>query len=458
MFLQDIDPDEVVDTTVAFQLPFFARTSSSSTSEGARGVVYAFRKMAYTPKEQEIDARGWTFQELYLSARTLEFRSHQVRLTCLGWQHRRHEGASWGLEMFTDGWVGYSKDARDNILSTWGPGMSHLDLCRNFYRMVGAYTLRRLTDPRDRILAISGMAEVFSRVGLGEYLAGVWRESLPFGLLWRTQRSFQMPPARPTLEQYQAPSWSWAGCKSAVEFVEMENALGDGFVPTISHLESQIDLAEKSASWGAVRFGSSVIGKGKMRQVLWYGTWDCFRRRSREEFYEPLSDKMIFDSSEGWISYAQVCLDALEEEHEVLEVIRQDETGAVQQVLVDGFELDHVPLETGHIRKDGAAVRDGRRLQTVMLLEVGVSQDGDASVGLVLRPVEGKMCDEVGKTTGRRSAHIDLYSRMGLYKVEPPKGGMGGKYWHWTEGKVEEERGKIKEFLTTFREQAFEII
>ncbi|RBR15616.1 uncharacterized protein FIESC28_07257 [Fusarium coffeatum] len=45
----------------------------------------------------------------------------------------------------------------------------------------------------------------FQDHGAGEYLAGLWREDLPMGLLWeyRGERSSRVVP-------YRAPSWSWA--------------------------------------------------------------------------------------------------------------------------------------------------------------------------------------------------------------------------------------------------------
>lgn len=68
-----------------------------------------------------------------------------------------------------------------------------------------------LSVPGDKLVAISAIAKEtraqFSRLGApssAEYLAGIWKHSLPGGLLWNLRDSGRRPPS------YRAPSWSWA--------------------------------------------------------------------------------------------------------------------------------------------------------------------------------------------------------------------------------------------------------
>ncbi|WYZ37210.1 hypothetical protein EsH8_II_000716 [Colletotrichum jinshuiense] len=86
--------------------------------------------------------------------------------------------------------------------------MDYFDL---FHLIVRAYySPKELTYSRDRLPAISGIARWFMvRRGLPpeSYLAGLWRETLPEGLLWH----FFKPPENESIRDLAAaPSWSWA--------------------------------------------------------------------------------------------------------------------------------------------------------------------------------------------------------------------------------------------------------
>ncbi|KAH6671188.1 hypothetical protein B0J14DRAFT_448901, partial [Halenospora varia] len=90
---------------------------------------------------------------------------------------------------------------------------------------VARYLERQLTNPEDRLPALSGIAQNFQDkdsymgAGLGTYLAGHWSKSLLDSLSWNTPSASPIaalivPPA----EEYIAPSWSWASTQAAVEF------------------------------------------------------------------------------------------------------------------------------------------------------------------------------------------------------------------------------------------------
>jgi hypothetical protein len=85
-------------------------------------------------------------------------------------------------------------------------------------RLVGAYTLAKLTIKTDKLVAISGLArkadELHAQVG-GKYLAGLWEAALPIELLWRVIDPASGSPTRP--DSFTAPSWSWASVDGAVE-------------------------------------------------------------------------------------------------------------------------------------------------------------------------------------------------------------------------------------------------
>ncbi|KAI0326974.1 HET-domain-containing protein [Cubamyces sp. BRFM 1775] len=83
--------------------------------------------------------------------------------------------------------------------------------------IVEDYTLRSLSYSEDTFLACAGIAEAFG-LALGsrtEYLAGLWRDSLLFDLLWFvTDHSGRIRGRSDSL----APSWSWAVTRHPVVF------------------------------------------------------------------------------------------------------------------------------------------------------------------------------------------------------------------------------------------------
>lgn len=50
--------------------------------------------------------------------------------------------------------------------------------------LVNDYRSRTLLNASDRIIAFAGVAEAFQNIHGLTYLAGIWGESLPYGLAW----------------------------------------------------------------------------------------------------------------------------------------------------------------------------------------------------------------------------------------------------------------------------------
>jgi hypothetical protein len=73
------------------------------------------------------------------------------------------------------------------------------------------YTRRALTVPSDKLVALSAVAQRFAEGARGgshlTYLAGIWLEHLPFGLLWYNDNENQSHPTSRT-SSWRATSWS----------------------------------------------------------------------------------------------------------------------------------------------------------------------------------------------------------------------------------------------------------
>ncbi|KAF1849659.1 HET-domain-containing protein [Cucurbitaria berberidis CBS 394.84] len=93
------------------------------------------------------------------------------------------------------------------------------DKFKIWYEVVNDAAARGLTEPSDILPALSGLAHHFQEHGAGPYLAGLWRNDLPRGLLWRTCDARNSSRASP----YRAPSWSWVS-------IQGESAMYEGSV------------------------------------------------------------------------------------------------------------------------------------------------------------------------------------------------------------------------------------
>lgn len=180
-----------------------------------------------------VNRRGWVLQERLMSPRVLHFCHDQVAWECCGFDAAEgqpegmpnfqltsggivEESRLKGLEVKSDGWRlrrirldGYKEP--DPRLR---PAIYALELWR---RIVEVYTKTAITNPEDKLIALSGMARLMSdKIGSKvEYRAGLWNIHLESQLLWQvdpiwrevdeTFENFSTSPAT-----YRAPSWSWA--------------------------------------------------------------------------------------------------------------------------------------------------------------------------------------------------------------------------------------------------------
>lgn len=143
-----------------------------------------------------LNQRGWTFQERFLSPKTLHFTKLQ-----LYWECRE----SMACEMY--------QEALPNFVQNGSFGfLERRDAKKAWARAVEQYSARKLTFEKDRLPAIAGVARwVHNQTG-DEYVAGLWRINLEEQLLWNTYESLPSQPHRGN-----APSWSWASYDQRID-------------------------------------------------------------------------------------------------------------------------------------------------------------------------------------------------------------------------------------------------
>ena len=180
-----------------------------------------------------LNTRGWTFQERLMSTAVVHYTDEEIVWECNDAPRNETKGFEFSQDsisqriktaltgsidrqcLFPLDLVPYPRTIRcpsNRVDISWA------EIYDAWMLWVIRYTKRNLTFPKDRLPAIAGLAKVFSlRFGL-TYKAGLWRESLPAGLLWFRVPTLDESESVKSERSLCAPSWSWASLSGAVGF------------------------------------------------------------------------------------------------------------------------------------------------------------------------------------------------------------------------------------------------
>lgn len=139
--------------------------------------------------------RAWALQEQFLASRMVHFTEKEMIWEC--------RSALWCACGELDMGISAQYERLPYYESLVSDSNNKF---RIWYRIVNALSDRKITEQADLLPALSGLAQQFQRRGAGAYLAGIWENDLPQGLLWRSDKWSGTTRADP----YRAPSWSWA--------------------------------------------------------------------------------------------------------------------------------------------------------------------------------------------------------------------------------------------------------
>lgn len=180
-----------------------------------------------------LDTRGWTLQERILAPRTLHFGKIEVGWECAG--GRACECQTVQTQTDTD-----SRFKARLIHHNRGPAATGGTLAQDFVgerwiwsNIVDEFTHRNLTQPKDLLPALSGLAKRMSNAAENDYVCGMWRDRLPAFLFWKPDYShikahdIHNAPRRHQ-DGYYAPTWSWASVISPVIFVGLQDQVPMG--------------------------------------------------------------------------------------------------------------------------------------------------------------------------------------------------------------------------------------
>ncbi|KAK7903373.1 hypothetical protein LTR67_001392 [Exophiala xenobiotica] len=230
-----------------------------------------------------LTTRGWVLQEEILAPRTVYFGARQVLWECSGFracetyptmQPKRPVEIPPDVDkdryFLHDEEIGpissvleASRRAEGNQSRELRPFQSMLFTVWTSF--VGHYSLRHLSFPADKILAVAGVSKLFGVVMKDRFLAGLWRKHFLDSLLWYIRPNTKTVPPF----EYRAPSWSWASKDGYVvhaepagnpwivaRALEVSCATSDGsefgtVISAILHLQApSLDLAvDESGAW-----------------------------------------------------------------------------------------------------------------------------------------------------------------------------------------------------------------
>jgi hypothetical protein len=224
---------------------FYPRISSNSVSlpvltpSGIPVGSYSITDRVLSNFEDDIEKgtlakRAWCLQERVLSPRILHFGRDQLHWECSSgcWSEnnvKKLTGSNGGIEaelrqLFSSSeWpelaalfrqLRVDKNSRPRQIYNRG----HYG---KWYWMLRAYSRREMTNEEDKLPALAGIAKLFQQFSGDRYVAGLWVEDLPAGLLWSGANFFApygspSPSRRPSKRR--APSWSWASYDGPIDY------------------------------------------------------------------------------------------------------------------------------------------------------------------------------------------------------------------------------------------------
>jgi hypothetical protein len=162
-----------------------------------------------------LNGRGWVLQERLLSPRILHFSKGEVFWECNTSQSGETmpslESRYGGLGSLKSLYLRIFTHSRASVEPTlWS---FRDDVYRRWRQLVSIYSQRCLTKPSDKLVAILGLADRVAKhleIPMSSFVAGLWKESLYYSLLWHVDGTRSFPD--------RAPSWSWARWDGKIEF------------------------------------------------------------------------------------------------------------------------------------------------------------------------------------------------------------------------------------------------
>jgi hypothetical protein len=191
-------------------------------------VSVSFRRFDSLRPNDPINERAWALQEHLMPRHLAIFGTSGVEMVCRD-MHRSDPTLAIRSREITSGF--------DQPIKHW-------------WEIRSSYTGRQLTNPNDKLLAISSVAQEIAPYIKGRYLAGLWESNLFADLQWSAHSGYTNRP-----KMYRAPSWSWASTD-----LKIYQEPASEFNTPICRIEKcEIQLSRVDNPYGAVSSGHLQI-------------------------------------------------------------------------------------------------------------------------------------------------------------------------------------------------------
>lgn len=223
-------------------------------------------------QDHRLFTRGWTLQEVRLSARVLMYGHSDAGFACVkGIRSDSGRNSSRHRRMRN-----ILAPGNDTVSSSTNPHPSE------WFYVVSEYTRRDLSVDSDKLLAIAGLAEEYANTRpVTDYLAGMWREDLLHQLLWNP-RPFKRKERKATRPaEYRAPSWSWASLDGEIWRNDIDNFTENGFTESTCELvDAHVELRIPEHRFGQV-LGGVLQLHGNLKRFTWTDSSDYAYENSK---------------------------------------------------------------------------------------------------------------------------------------------------------------------------------
>ncbi|KAH7064042.1 heterokaryon incompatibility protein-domain-containing protein [Paraphoma chrysanthemicola] len=242
-------------------------------------------------KDEPINNRAWTLQERLLSTRLLTYTTQEMSWQC--------NAASFG-----DNTTNFMPDqtARGFSPSSWHTIYKYRlpspPASPRWRVIVQNYCSRSLTNSRDKLPALSGLAQQYHLATGDRYLAGLWEQTLATDLLWINDehfRAFNAAARSYVPDLYVAPSWSWAAISGNIVYTPFHDIKSSDMVVSVSHCS--VEHVNPLDPYGMVSDARLVIA-GPMKKATRIGWKDDEETARMEADGSWNSTPVVFAHSE----------------------------------------------------------------------------------------------------------------------------------------------------------------
>ncbi|KNB06438.1 hypothetical protein FOXG_07150 [Fusarium oxysporum f. sp. lycopersici 4287] len=183
--------------------------------------------------------RGWTLQEQLLSTRLLSFSLTEMQWTC-------QEAVLCECRSKLNHRRLFGQKPVSQITRAF-------DAFRFWHKVVENYSNRLLTNPQDKLTAISGIAAILQQKTQSRYAAGLWADNIDMDLLWRRAT----PTTKLSRSEFVAPSFSWASIDGEVDYCCFRN--GKRSYRKSASVVAVVTNTSREAPLGRVESGRLII-------------------------------------------------------------------------------------------------------------------------------------------------------------------------------------------------------